>query len=421
MRRTIHFVRNFALIIILFVVLYSYAMFQGGFVSWFLFFGFLPIFLYHLGLLFYPIHRWKVSRSLSHQTIQAGERMFITIEINHLIPFPLYYCVIEDDLPQTLHKVDSHFEKYTFLKNPEKLFVERQMKKVIFPWFKKHIRLSYELTQIPRGEHQLQTIRISTGDVFGLIQKEYQFQVKDKFLVFPNQWKVDYQHNIGSFQHGSTSSHKWNISHTNVAVSIREYTPGDKYSWIDWKQTAKKNTMMTKEFEQEKDSETLIILDGCRDETLNLLAFEGTIELVNSFIDVIGKNSPESSLLLVSQEVNQFQLSTDVAKIDHVRYHLAQFKPASNRSFTVQIQERLSELKKRFVIILVTTQLEDSLLHTIQQLKHQSHKIHVFMIEAKEHLTHSKMNTIRQLHYEGITVSVLTERELTRNVIEVSV
>src|SRR5690625_3163765 len=172
MKQSLRSISSLCFILILFAILYSYAMFQGGFVSWFLFFSFLPIFFYQLGLLFYPMKRWNVRRILSRQTIQAGDSIFVTIKIERFLPFPLSYCIVEEVLPQTLQKIDNRYKKYAYLNNPEKLTVHRQFKKMIFPWFRRKIELTYKLDQIPRGEHKLHEIRIRTGDIFGFVSKE---------------------------------------------------------------------------------------------------------------------------------------------------------------------------------------------------------------------------------------------------------
>src|SRR5699024_8027339 len=112
----------------------------------------------------------------------------------------------------------------------------------------------YQLKQRPRGEGQLGNIRIRTGDVFGLIQKEHVFQTSDYMMVYPSRRSIHMDEQSQSLDHGTMSAHSLNISNTNVVSGIRDYLPGDRFSWIDWKQTARKNTMMTKEFEQEKSA-----------------------------------------------------------------------------------------------------------------------------------------------------------------------
>src|SRR5699024_522466 len=113
-------------IIILLLILFSFAMFQGGFTAWFLFLSFLPIFLYHLTLLLYPINKWQVTRELSRQRLEAGDQVIVNIVIQRKIPFPLYYCILEEVFPESLNKQDTRQEKYKQMSNPASLNIKRQ-------------------------------------------------------------------------------------------------------------------------------------------------------------------------------------------------------------------------------------------------------------------------------------------------------
>src|SRR5690625_1931142 len=96
MNRFVRLIGSFFFIITLFILLYAYAMFQGGFVSWFLFFSFLPIGFYQIILMLYPLQRWEIKRTLSHHTLRAGDSIKVSIKMKRKIPFPLFYCIVEE-------------------------------------------------------------------------------------------------------------------------------------------------------------------------------------------------------------------------------------------------------------------------------------------------------------------------------------
>ena len=54
---------------ILLIATFMFAMFQGGFVSWFLFYTFLPFVLYSFVLFFYPLSSFDVERKLIKKNI----------------------------------------------------------------------------------------------------------------------------------------------------------------------------------------------------------------------------------------------------------------------------------------------------------------------------------------------------------------
>ncbi|GAA0430266.1 DUF58 domain-containing protein [Lentibacillus halophilus] len=419
MKAIIQFVGKLAFAIILFLLLFSFAMFQGGFVSWFLFFGFLPIFLYHLGLLLYPIQKWKVTRELSRRVIRAGDRVSVTIRIKRSTPFPLYYCIFEEVFPDTLQEVGGAPERYSDLDRPDKRHVNRTIKKIIFPGFRRTIKLPYVIEQVPRGEHKLTSIRIRTGDMFGMVTKEHVFQTADRLTAFPNERPVRIPENTTRVEQEAVPSQAMSAKNTNVAAGIREYTPGDKFSWIDWKQTAKKNTLITKEFEQEKRTDTVIVLDACRYQGMNELAFEAAVELTLSLLGVIRKQTSQAGFLSVGEQAAYFPLTQDPLNQDWINRYLTRLHPGGNVSSPVRLREEIMQLPSSAVMILVTTHMDSSFPEMIRQTGRRMKKIAVVLIQGSSWLTHDVQMIIRQLRLEGVTVNVQTENELSQKTIEV--
>ncbi len=128
MKSTLSIAGKLSFLVFLFLLLFVFAMFQGGFLSGFLFFGFLPVFLYHLGLLVYPIGKWEVTRELSNHVVRTGDRVAVTVRIKRSVPFPLYYCVCEEVFPDTLQQVGDRTERHRHMDRPDKLHVNRTIK-----------------------------------------------------------------------------------------------------------------------------------------------------------------------------------------------------------------------------------------------------------------------------------------------------
>ncbi|QKY71452.1 DUF58 domain-containing protein [Lentibacillus sp. CBA3610] len=421
MNGTIRFIGKLSFVVFLLLVLFSFAMFQGGFVSWFLFFAAMPIFLYHIGLLLYPIKNWHVTRSLSRHVTRAGDSIQVNLRIKRSFPFPLYYCICEELFPETLQKMDNYNERYRYLSQPEKLRITRRIKKIVFPGFRRVIELPYSIEQIPRGEHQLQAVRIKTGDVFGLVTKEHIFHVKDQIAAFPNERPVTIGERINSYDQGAASSQALNLKNTHVATGIREYTPGDKFSWIDWKQTARKNTVITKEFEQEKSVDTLVILDACYYQGINELAFETGIELTLSLLASIQKQTSQASFLSIGENTVHLPLVHDPTKKDWIKRHLTKIQPGGTVPFPVKLREEMMQVTPGANTILVKTHLENEFPDVVRQIRQRTKKFVVIFIQASTRISGHEQTLIRQLRGEGIAVNVLTENELARKMIEVTI
>uniref|UniRef100_UPI0036D29CB0 DUF58 domain-containing protein n=1 Tax=Flavobacterium myungsuense TaxID=651823 RepID=UPI0036D29CB0 len=111
-----------------------------------------------------------------------------------------------------------------------------------------------------------------------------------------------------SFERGQQVVNLFQLENTNVATGVREYAPGDRFSWIHWKQTAKNQSVMTKEFEQARSDSLFILLDACIPKRKNPLAFEASIELTLSLIKKLEKGTTNIELLTVGKETKEFTL-----------------------------------------------------------------------------------------------------------------
>ena len=231
-------------LICLLVLSFVYAMFQGGFVSWFLFFSFTPFMAYMLVLRFYPMGSIHAERLFHRDSYKAGEDIHVKISVRMRWPFPIMYLIVEDGIPGKL-----------------KPKVHGSHKTVMFPMFRKEFSYIYTISAAKRGEHRFNNIRISTGDMLGFYDRKAVIECRDKILIYPRYETVGFSEAEAVYEHGNHASPVQNQSEHTIVTGVRDYLPGDRISWIHWKATAKRNEFMTKEFEERKGRDAIIILD----------------------------------------------------------------------------------------------------------------------------------------------------------------
>lgn len=420
MKETASFTGKLVSIVLLFAVFFSYAMFQGGFVSWFLFYSFLPLLVYMLLLLSYPISNWKVTRNLSKRIVQSGEAITVDIEVTRGFPFPIYYCIVEEYLPSSMQRKDTSKDKYRSMDHPSGIIETRLVKQVSFPWLKRHMHFHYRLEKIPRGEHHLGAVRIKIGDLFGFINKEHVFPVTDYLLAYPPKRSVVLKEKVSSFEEGASASYTVNMKNTNVVSGVREYAPGDKFSWIDWKTTARKNTVMTKEFEQEKSTDTVLILDAVDYQSLNPIAFEASIELASSLIDSLKRKSSQVAFLSLGKERVFVPFHQDPGKKNMLSNHLARIEPGPARAFSQQLDQEMSKLPQGLTALIIITDINQETKHSIEQLKLKCRRIIVLLIKSSKQMTSQDQQLLQELTLGKVIVNVYTEEELIQHAFEVS-
>lgn len=300
--RALYHVTKLSLIPLCVVLTFVYAMLQGGFVSWFLFYSTIPIGLYSLLLPFYALRDAEVKRITNQNKYAAGEQFVSTITIKRKLPFPLLYLVIEDELPPP----------FTSCK-------QAKMNKVIlFPGLKRNISFQYVIDTIPRGEHIFSSVRVKTGDLFGMIEKEVTFSVPDTFLVYPQYVDIAYRQLENHFEQGALSANIHSAKDSTVSVGVRDYKPGDRFSWIDWKATARTNNIMTKEFEQQRSHNIMIFMDRTESPL-----FESVVTFTASIVRAVLKQNSPASFVSVGKERTIFPLDNGDTQLQQIFCHLA--------------------------------------------------------------------------------------------------
>ncbi|MCD5325994.1 MULTISPECIES: DUF58 domain-containing protein [Pontibacillus] len=420
MKQTVNIVGKLVFTIVLLAILYAYAMFQGGFVSWFLFYGMLPFLIYMIGVLLYPISKWDVHRTFSKHMFQSGDSLSVDVYIERKFPFPLYYCVIEEYVPETLNRVGTKSEGYQYMNNPDALRKAKRIKRVAFPWFKRSIQFKYQIPHLPRGEHHFHSVRVKTGDFFGFVTKQAYYTVPGRVLVYPHKRDVSMTKRVNSFDEGAAPSYSQTKRDTTVVTGVREYAPGDRFSWIDWKTSAKKNAMMTKEFEQQKSSDVLLVLDATESPDEKRIAFEGSVELTASIIQSYKRREAQLAFLVLGSEHKFFPFTKSNVSFDGMNQYLSRVEPDGKTTFAESLLKQQQGLPNHLIVMIVTRNLTPSLKTSVIRLKQKHARVVFFYIEAKEQISGEQRQLLRELEVSGVVVNVLSEAEMTQAKFEVS-
>lgn len=420
MRQSIELIAKLLTVSVLFGVLFSYAMFQGGFVSWFLFYAFLPFLIYMVSVLLYPINNWKVERELSKRIATGGETVEVDVTMTRRFPFPIFYCVVEEFFPDSLKRSDDHLEKFRDMDKVGAHQHTRKVKRVVFPWFSKKIRYHYSLEKVPRGEHVLASTRVKTGDFFGFVKKEHLYWNETRLLVFPYRRPVRLKERVYSFEQGASPSFKLNEKNTNIVTGVREYMPGDRFAWVDWKTTARKNEMMTKEFEQEKSVDMLIILNATYHTTMNPLSFEGAVEFSASLLDELHKKSSQLGFMTLGDKRGYFPFQQDSIHKQKIQGHLAKIRPIGRTPFAQQLERERSQVPAGVISMIVSHELNTDIQQAVLKLAKKSRRSIFFYVRPHNQMNFQDHQSIKQMKNQGIIVNVLSEEQLTQQEFEVN-
>jgi len=326
------------------VVTFCYAMFQGGFVSWFVFFSVSPFLLYALISFVVRESILLVERKIEPAHVEHGQSAKVAITIERKTRFPFAYIMMEE-------LVDSEGLVQAKLQSSNT---------IRFVGFRKKFNWHYELANMPRGEHRYLGVTIVFHDFFGWAKKTVVAEKEQTILVYPRIREMKYTALQTKYDVGPMMSPYSIVKDTTMAVGLREYVPGDRFSWIHWKSFAKTQTLQSKEFEDRQSSELMLVLDAKKSPL-----FEDKIELVASMLKMIVQELGDISFISAGEMTKVFPIVQGEKQLDQVMYHLAAIKPAENVKFQFYDQQAFKQVA---TLLYVTSDVSDEFLHTLANI-----------------------------------------------------
>lgn len=384
-------------IVSLFFSMYVFAMFQGGTVSWTIFYMVTPFLLYSIALFLYPLSVLKVKRSIRSKTIEKGGKLHVTLHITRSFPFPLLYTTISEkwDDARVIESVP-------------------QTKQFFIFGFKKEIEWSYEVDKLPRGQYTIEGLEVEIADFFGWIQKRSFIEIKDSILVFPNTTSMHYVPIDAQYDRGSLLSPYSLVKDTTMATGVRDYQAGDRVTWIHWKSFARTQNLMTKEFEDRQSEDLVVLLDGRVSDT-----FEEQVELTASLIEEASRQQASIAFVSTGEEITVFPFIHSAEQLNEVFVHLAKIKPVSMNDMKLIARSTFSALAGS--VIVVTGKPDAAFIQTVNHVTTSMKSVICFVVVDKLQAVSTELQ--QQVAYaksKGIAVHLLSRKQFSDAFKEVS-
>lgn len=255
---------------------------------------------------------------------------------------------------------------------------------------------------------------IKTRDLFGLVEKETIASVRDQFLVYPQYVDMVYRQLESRFEQGMTSSNVRLQRDTAIAIGVREYTPGDRFSWIDWKASARRNNIMTKEFEQQQSHDVVLFMDRTKSSH-----FEQVVTFTASLTKAILRKGAQVSFISVGEDQAIFPLRAGESQQQVIYHHLAKVKDNSPILFSQIVESEIKKIYQPVTYMLVTGEINEGTIHLVGRFSMRNADLQIFVIKEKgAQLTQDeigvlsgirKHNVIAKVVYEGQFATVFYE------------
>lgn len=200
------------------------------------------------------LKNFEYKRYLDKERVLIKEPVRLTTEMtNHKLLF-LPWIEVNANIPKEIifknQRVVSHANKNENIYSVVTSLLSYQ-----------RIKRHYTIYCSKRGYYSFSNVRLSIGDLFGFAVANKDIHYPMSLIVYPEvkplrQLLVPFK----SIQ-GEVSVRRW-ISPDNIAViGAREYTSDDSFNTIDWKATARTNTLHVKKLDYTADPSMLLLLN----------------------------------------------------------------------------------------------------------------------------------------------------------------
>ena len=389
------------LLFILFIIIatFTYAMFQGGTVSWSIFYIILPFMLYSLALFFYPLSDISAKRMIRTPVVERGGKLIVSLSLIRKSRFPLLYTLACDRWEETELEIVAK-------RKSEKLFVFG---------FKKQVEWEYVVEQMPRGQHVLQSVEVEVSDFFGWMKKTFVISEKDIILVMPKTTEIHYVPVDTQFDRGAMSSPFNIVKDTTMATGVRDYQPGDRVTWIHWKSFARTEALMTKEFEDRRSQDLYLLVDGMQSP-----AFEEQMELAASILMEASKQQTRMAFETTGSTPIHLPLIESEEQLHTALVHLAKIKPTLSDTPYVSTKYETA-MQHGGAIIMITGNPDEHFIESVLLNTQTMKSVICFVIQKNgDKLNATLQQKIRFAKSKGIAVHVLKPEKFSQAFKEVT-
>ncbi len=353
-------------------------------------------------LLFLNRQTIKVQRIIADK-LSNGDNNEIFIDLENKYPFDIHATIVDE----TPFQFQIRNFKFT-----EK--IAKDSKKT----------LQYTVRPTRRGEYNFGAVNVFVSNVFGFVARRFQFDANKIVPVYPSYLQMRKYELYAISNHlkelGIKKIRK--MGQNNEFEQIREYVQGDDIRQLNWKATARKNSLMLNQFQDEKSQQIYSVIDKGRVmkmpfANMTLLDYAINASLVISNIAI--QKSDKAGLITFNTKVNT-SLAADnragqMSQILEVLYNQkTAYKESDYEALFVNLRVKI---KQRSLIFLYTN--FESLASLERQLPYfrniaKQHLVVVIFFENTEltDLTNLKTTNVEDIYVKTIAQKFMYEKKL---------
>ncbi len=204
-------------------------------------------------LLLFRTNRGIVGNRVLADKLSNGDENPVLLELQNNYPFPVRLRII-DEVPFQfqLRNMDLHVQLDRFAGK----------------------EVTYHLRPVKRGEYQFGALNVFASGVLGLVSRRYRFAADKTVPVYPSYLQMrKYELMAISDRLTELGIKKIRrIGQNREFEQVKEYVSGDDIRTVNWKATARRNSLMVNHYQDEKSQAVYSVIDKGR---VMKMPFEG--------------------------------------------------------------------------------------------------------------------------------------------------
>ena len=185
------------------------------------------------------------AKRIMAERFSNGDENKVTIQVINNNPFETNIEII-DELPVQFQKRDWNVERH---------FKAKQQKDIV-----------YKLRPTERGEYYFGDLLLYVQSLLGLLEKRCRVEAATMVAVYPSFMQLHKYELLSetTIQPERGSKRMRKLGHSMEFEQIKEYVLGDDIRTLNWKATARKNSLMVNNFSDEKSQQVYCLIDKGR-------------------------------------------------------------------------------------------------------------------------------------------------------------
>lgn len=183
---------------------------------------------------------------------EPGTELALTVTVANTGILPISYiraaidCPLELQLPEGVRYDDQQFSK--------------SVDSVFRLWGRQRVKRELTVSVRKRGVHVFHGATLNRGDFLGLRTTQRQYEFRHELLIYPRRMENSALRDaLGSYC-GDRIAQRHLIQDPILTMGVREYTGREAMKTISWSQSARRGSLMVRQFDYTRDLSCMVML-----------------------------------------------------------------------------------------------------------------------------------------------------------------